>query len=202
LIPIKAHTLRRRTIEAVLRTAEAAMSSLGTDAATVDSRWPFHEEADGVVAAEARALFDHLDDPERLSAHMARRSWRMGGGRMDLTLDAAGGRDVGARMRLAGRAFGLALSLDEVVVERHPAATKAWETIGEPHLGVIGPYRMGFAITPTPTGANLRAFLDYALPSRWPDRWLGRLLAPAYARWCVRSMVADAVAHFALSARR
>lgn len=162
----------------------------------VASRWPLHAECSGAVAVDAQALFDYLDDPTRLSAHMGRRSWRMGGGRMDLALDAARGRDVGARIRLAGRAFGMALALDEVVVERQPAATKAWETIGEPHLRVIGAYRMGFAIRPTPTGANLRVFLDYALPSRWPDRWLGRLLAPAYARWCVRTMVADAVAHF------
>jgi hypothetical protein len=173
------------------------MSSSCAVVAAADWRWPFHEEADGVVATEAPALFDYLDDPARLSAHMGRRSWRMGGGRMDLTLDAARGREVGARIRLAGRAFGLALSLDEVVVERQPGAAKAWETIGEPRLRVIGPYRMGFAVVPAETGANLRVFLDYALPSGWPDRWLGRLLAPAYARWCVRTMVADAVARFA-----
>jgi len=160
------------------------------------TRWPYHAEYSGLVAIDAPALFDYLDDPTRLSAHMGRRSWRMGGGRMDLTLDAARGRAVGARIRLAGRAFGMALSLDEVVVERQPVATKAWETIDEPRLRVIGPYRMGFAILPAPTGATLRVFLDYALPSGWPDRWLGRLLAPAYARWCVRTMVADAIAHF------
>jgi hypothetical protein len=166
-----------------------------------DPRWPSHAEASGRVAADAGSLFAHLDTPARLSSHMGRSSWRLGGGRMDLAVDEGGGRAVGSHIVLAGRAFGVPLALDEVVVERTPPQAKAWETVGEPRLLVIGAYRMGFAIDPGERGSTLRVFLDYALPARGLSRWLGRLFGAAYARWCTRAMVADAVRHFAAAAR-
>jgi hypothetical protein len=46
----------------------------------------------------------------------------------------------------------------------------------------------------------LTVFIDYGLPSRLTGRWLGRVLAPAYARWCCRRMVADAQRAFATTA--
>jgi hypothetical protein len=164
---------------------------------TPTARLPLHAESRGLVAAAPDAVFAYLDDPLRLSAHMGRRSWRMGGGRMDVTLDEARGRAVGSRIVLAGHAFGLPLRLDEVVVERSPPASKAWATLGEPRLVVIGAYRMGFVIEPHGRTCALRVFIDYALPARALPRALGRRLGNAYARWCTRAMVADAVAHFA-----
>jgi hypothetical protein len=148
------------------------------------------------VAADAATLFTYLDDPVRLSSHMGRRSWRMGGGRMDVSVDDGRGRAVGSHIVLAGRAFGLRLGLDEVVVERRPPQAKTWETVGEPRLLVIGAYRMGFAIQQHERDSVLRVFIDYALPARGASRWLGRMLGPAYARWCTRTMVTDATAHF------
>jgi hypothetical protein len=161
-----------------------------------DARWPSHAEFSGPVATGANALFAYLDDPARLSAHMGRRSWRMGGGRMDVSVDDGHGRAVGSHIVLEGRAFGLRLELDEVIVERKPPEAKSWETVGEPRLLVIGAYRMGFAIRPLGRGSMLRVFIDYASPGRGVSRWLGRIFGTAYARWCTRAMVTDAAAHF------
>lgn len=92
--------------------------------------------------------------------------------------------------------LGLELSLDEVVIERTAPTRKVWETVGSPRLLVVGPYRMGFQITPRGIGSVLRVFIDYALPAPWPDRWLGRVSGSYDARWCTQSMVADAVREF------
>jgi hypothetical protein len=165
-------------------------------------RWPFHAECSGDIAADADTLFAYLDDPTRLAAHMGRRSWRMGGGRMQVTLDEGRGRVVGSHILMAGRAFGLRLDLDEVVVERTVPTSKTWETVGHPRLLVIGGYRMGHEVAAHAGGSTLRVAIAYALPT-WPwPRWLGRVLAGAYARWCTQAMVADAMAHFAARAAK
>jgi len=64
-----------------------------------------------------------------------------------------------------GRAFGMLFFLDEVVTEREMPRRKVWETVGEPRLLVIGPYRMGFEITPSDSGVLLHVSIDYELPS-------------------------------------
>jgi len=67
---------------------------------------------------------------------------------------------------------------------------------------VIGPYRMGFEVTPRDNGSLLRVFIDYALPKRLPWRWLGQFFGRYYARWCTRRMVDDAVASLGPSGGR
>ena len=64
-----------------------------------------HEECSARIAVPAERLFDQLDDPTRLTAHMSTRSWRMGWGRMDTLLDDLGGRAVGSHIIVRGRAF-------------------------------------------------------------------------------------------------
>lgn len=148
------------------------------------------------ITATPTELFAYLDDPAHLSAHMDRPSWMMAGGSMHLSLDAAQGKAPGARMRLAGRVLGIALSLEEEVVERVPPLRKSWRTLGAPRLLVMAAYRMGFEVRPEPEGSRLRVFIDYELPERPPARWLGRLFAHGYARWCTERMLRDAVRHF------
>ena len=155
--------------------------------------YPFHAESRGQIRATAERVFVHLDDHARLSAHMARRSWRMGWGRMQLQLDERAGRAAGSRIRLAGRVFGLRLGLEEVVTEYAPPVRKVWETVGTPRLLVIGPYRMGFRIEPAAgDDVTLLVFVDYAPPARGVSRFLGGLFGRAYAQWCCDRMVADA----------
>ena len=115
---------------------------------------------------------------------------------MTLEFDAAKGRAVGALIRLTGRVLGIPLSVEEVVTERNPPQRKVWNTIGRPQLMVIGPYRMGFEITPTSTSSRLRVFIDYALPDGPVSYWLGRLFGNFYARWYTQRMTNDAATHF------
>jgi hypothetical protein len=158
---------------------------------------PFHAESSASLTTPAAVAFALLDDHLRLSAHMTKRSWMMAGSRMSVETDAYGGKAVGSRIRLSGRILGIRLALEEVVTERTPPSHKIWETVGEPRLLVIGSYRMGFQITPTGEGCSLVVHIDYARPESGPQRWLGRLLGDAYARWCVRRMTRDARGHLA-----
>jgi hypothetical protein len=158
-----------------------------------------HFESAGFVTASPDAVFSYVDDHERLSSHMTRSSWMMGGGRMEVKLDAGRGRRLGSRIQMSGRAFGMELSLEELVSEYAPPRHKAWQTVGQPRLLIIGEYRMGFDISPQNGGSNLRVFIDYELPGSRRGRWLIAKLAAWYAAWCTQRMVKDAVAHFAVA---
>ncbi|MDZ5455637.1 SRPBCC family protein [Azohydromonas lata] len=147
-----------------------------------------------LVDTDAQRLFDHLDDPRRLSAHMAKPSAMMAGASMVLTTDDGGGRSIGSVYRLYGKVLGLELNVSSRVEEREPPWRKIWRTVGEPRLLVVGRYRMGFDITPLERGCRLGVFIEYAWPARHP--WLGRLFGAAYARWCTRRMAFDAKAAF------
>jgi hypothetical protein len=166
----------------------------------VNTAYPLRFEAAGRVAGLPAAVFEHLDDPHRLSRHMEQRSMGMMGTSMSITTDAQGGRKVGSVIRMEGRVLGIALRLAEAVTEREPPVSKAWETLGEPQLLVIGAYRMGFRIGPAEGGSRLAVSIAYALPTRPLQRLAGMLLAALYARWCCRRMLRDAQAAFAAGA--
>lgn len=161
-----------------------------------------HYEAKVFIPTPKEGIFEYLDDPVRLASHMSESSWKMGGGRMTIELDAAKGKCVGSHVRLSGRVLGLNLRVDEIITERRPPALKVWETTGSPRLLVIGHYRLGFEITPERNGSILRVFIDYALPEHAPARWLGFVLSKAYAKWCTQQMADDAVRHFAALSSR
>ena len=155
-------------------------------------RYGRHAEHSAPINGSADQVFDHLDDPTRLTEHMSTRSWKLGWGRMETVLDGQGGRAIGSHIVVRGRAFGLRLALEEVVTSRLPPLTKTWETVGEPRLLVIGPYRMGFTLTPAGAGVDLLVAIDYGLPPKGIPWLLGRLLGRLYATWCTRRMVRDA----------
>ena len=159
-----------------------------------------HRETSAEVRSSVGELFDHLDDQRRLSSHMSRSSWKMGGGRMTIEADQDGGRKVGSRVRLVGRVLGFQLSVESVVVVREPPHRKVWETVGLPRLLVIGRYRMGFELKAEGNQSTLRVFIDYDLPERVPGRWLGAAFGDSYAAWCTKQMVDDAVNHFSRAA--
>ena len=161
---------------------------------------PAHRhESSALVPARAERVFAHIDDHTQLSSHMSERSWMMGGGRMKIDFDDGRGQRVGSRIRLAGRVFGIELSVEEVVTERNPPHRKVWETTGSPKLLVIGHYRMGFELSPRGRNSMLRVFIEYELPTGLAARCLGRVFGRSYASWCTRRMVDDAVKHFASS---
>ena len=159
-----------------------------------------HYETSAMIGASAAQVFAYVDDHVRLSSHMSESSWMMGGGRMQVEVDEGRGQKVGSRIRLAGRAFGIELAVEEVVTERDPPRRKVWETTDSPRLLVIDRYRMGFELSPRGSDSALCVFIEYALPAQAPARWLGRLFGGYYAGWCTRRMVDDAVKYFASSA--
>lgn len=149
------------------------------------------------IMAPPGDVFAFVDDQSRLSSHMSQSSLMMGGGQMEIATDAGRGQEIGSQMRLGGKVFGMRLSLEQVVTEREPPRHKVWETIGTPHLVVIGSYRMGFDIAPHGNGSMLRVFIDYDLPTNPTARWLGYVFGGMYAKWCVTQMLESARQHFA-----
>ena len=121
----------------------------------------------------------------------------MFGSRMNMHVDDGRGQRVGSIIKLDGKVLGLRLRVEEAVVERTPPSKKVWETIGDPELLVIGPYRMGFEIVPSGVRSTLRVFIDYDLPRTGLGRWFGPWLGAFYAQWCTRQMAQDAKRHFA-----
>ena len=112
---------------------------------------------------------------------------------MNVETDALKGRAPGSRTGLSGRLFGLELEVQTEVVERTPPRTKAWRSVGEPRLLVIGPYAMSVTIEPLSGGCGATVAIDYERPSR--RRLLFAMeLARVYARGCVRRMVLDITA--------
>lgn len=160
----------------------------------------FHHESSGLVTAEPHVLFDYLDDPRRLASHMESGSAAMAGARMAIETDNMQGKAIGSVIRMRGRVLGISMSLDEAVTERQRPHQKAWKTIGEPKLLVIGAYRMGFRVEASGIASLLTVFIDYDLPRGLLGRLLGRPLAPGYARWCCRRMVEDAARAFTAGA--
>jgi hypothetical protein len=159
-----------------------------------------HYEAQATVNAPADLLFDYLDDFERLGAHMTRSSWMMAGSTMRYEFDDGKGRRLGSRVRLLGSFLGLKLEIDERVIDREPARSKAWQTVGNPRMLILARYRMGFSLRPLSNGCRLTAFIDYSLPERGIGRLLGTLTGGVYARWCVRNVLQQASAHFGIAA--
>jgi hypothetical protein len=159
-----------------------------------------HEESSAVISASRERVFAALDDHSRLSSHMSKSSWRLGGAKMEIVVDAQQGRSVGSHIILRGSVLGVSLFVEEVVVAHDAPVRKTWETIGTPRLLVVGPYRMSFELQGSGTGTRLCVAIDYELPVRGVERLLGRLFGRLYARWCTQQMVRDAARLFAAPA--
>ena len=153
-----------------------------------------HYDESKQIAASPSEIFALIDDHARLSSHMSKPSWMTGGGRMEVTVDEGHGQKVGSHIKLSGKAFGVDVYLDEVVTLHERPRRKAWETVGEPRLIIVGKYAMAFDIAPRGAGSILNVSIDYEVP----QTLLGRLFAASYARWCVRRMLGDAADHFAV----
>ena len=157
--------------------------------------YKYHYETGGFVSAGSEAVFDELDQHERLSAHMMQSSRMMAGGAMALKLDHGKGRRIGSLMSLQGQVLGVPIGVEQMVIDHTPPQQKIWETVGEPRLLVIGRYTMGFTVVPRPGGSMLTVFIDYDLPTGgW--KIVGLLLGRFYARWCATNIVSGIVNRF------
>jgi hypothetical protein len=161
---------------------------------TTTKIYSLHHQDSKLISADAAEIFAFIDDHTRLSSHMNKSSWMMGGGRMDTAVDEGHGQDVGSHIRMSGNAFGITLSLDEVVTHREPPHLKVWETVGTPKLLVVGHYRMKAEIEPQENGSLLTVSIDYDLPAT--NVWLGKLFSGMYAQWCIQQMIKDTYRHF------
>lgn len=161
-----------------------------------------HFESQVEVNGVPAEVFAFLDDHRKLSSHMTKPSWMMAGSRMDITLDAHEGRAVGSTITLKGNVVGIPLAVEEVVTEYNPPVAKTWKTVGSPKLLVVGPYAMGFSISPRQNTASLRVFIDYSAPQSGIPRLLGRVFGRTYAAWCTNRMANDAAAHFRSVSKR
>lgn len=156
-----------------------------------------HHESSTPLPAPPAAVFAWLDDHRNLAAHMSRSSMMMAGGSMQTSLDEGQGRQPGSHIRMQGRVLGLPLALDEVVTEREPPLRKAWATVGEPTLWVIGGYRMGFVLAPDGAGCVVTIFIDYNPPASPFQKFLSYWMGRPYAVWCVKQMQSAVVEAFA-----
>jgi hypothetical protein len=159
------------------------------------ARWfPLRVQRSVTLRAAPDMVFAFLDVHENITGHMDRPTWAMLGGYMRTTLDAFAGKQIGSVIEVSGKVLGMSISLVEEVVRRVPPLSKQWQTVGVPQLLVIGGYRMGFDVEPVSEGCRVTVFIDYELPRAQPQALLGRLLGPAYARWCVNRVI-DTVTH-------
>lgn len=141
------------------------------------------------ISAPAEKVFNFADDNKNFSAHMNSSSWMMGGGKMETKVDEGHGQRVGSHIRMKGNAFGIKLSLDEVVTKHQPPRNKEWATVGKINLMVIGHYILGFDIKPMQTSSEMKVYIKYELPNSIKTRWLGYLFGDLYAKWCVNQMI-------------
>src|SRR3989344_2602324 len=146
-----------------------------------------HYENSITISASTEDLFAYIDDHIRLSSHMNKSSWMMGGGKMNTSIDEKVGKEIGSHIHMSGNVFGIKLYLDEGMTRREPPHLKEWETVGTPKLLIIGKYKMKVAITPQENGSLLQVSIDYELPTTYV--WLGKLLSGVYAKWCVQQMI-------------
>lgn len=154
-----------------------------------------HYEETIFVPASPETVFAFADGHRNFSAHMNKSSWMMGGGKMDTTVDEGRGQQIGSHIRMSGKAFGMAVSLDEVVTEHQPPFLKAWKTVGTPKLVVVGNYAMKFTISPRQGGSQLTVSIDYYPPQA--HVWLGKLFGPMFVKWCVNKMTEGVKNRFA-----
>lgn len=162
-------------------------------------KFPFHFSSVADLNATMEEAFAYLDDPMKLSSHMEKSSWMMAGSKMEMKLDTRSGRGVGAEIILEGKMIGIPLFVREFVTISEVPIKKVWETKGLQKLIIMDQYRMGFEIKPSGKTCELKVFIDYSLPQKWPASLLGRIFGKVYAKWCTEKVTRDAASHFIAS---
>ena len=90
------------------------------------NKFPYGHETIVAIHAPAHEVFDYVDDHSRLSSHMTRRSWMMGGASMAIETDSGRARVVGSKLKLHGTVLGIRLpGFDRICVAEQPALALA-----------------------------------------------------------------------------
>lgn len=148
-----------------------------------------HYEESIEVNTSPYELFNFADDHNNFTSHMNESSMMMGGGKMKTEIDAQGGKVVGSHIRMYGSAFGINIFLDEVITIHEPPHHKEWQTVGDLKILVIGHYKLGFHIEPTPQGSIFTVYIDYEKPISLGPKVLYFFFSKMYANWCVMQMI-------------
>jgi hypothetical protein len=143
------------------------------------------------IAAPAERVFAYVDDIRNLARHMSEsRSMPMMGSKLALQITSPQSTGLGATYRYSGRMLGLTIDFSETVTEYVAGRKKVWRTIGRPQILIIDGYEMQVSVEPLNAhDARLTIAIDYTLPRSGFWRLAGWLLADAYSRWCLTSMV-------------
>ncbi len=160
------------------------------------SEYQHHYSTKVKLKASVAEAFAYLSDPQKLSSHMGKSSWMMGGAAMSIRLDEKNGKTLGSEIVLEGKMMGMPLFVREIVTECVPPTKKTWETRGPQKMIVIDQYQMGFEISEEKNELGLTVFINYNTPQTGIGKWFGNSVASRYAKWCVRQMADDANAHF------
>lgn len=155
------------------------------------------------IDAPAEKVFAHMDRIENVGWHMSGRGERgeggigampLMGGRLELQI-IDGRRGAGATYRWSGKVMGMEIDISETVSRWVENREKVWHTIGRPRMIVMSGYVMRLFVSPIGGGRTKVLFeIEYTLPSTPWGRVAGWLLAPRYARWCLRRACEDAKA--------
>jgi hypothetical protein len=140
------------------------------------------------IQANADTVFAYADNFHNFSSHMNKSSWMMGGGKMETKIDEGKGQRIGSHIKMGGTIFGIKLYLDEIITLYKPPYYKAWKTVGNLNLLIIGHYNLGFKITPKEDSSVLSVHINYELPNSFSGYLLGLLFGNIYAKWCVHQM--------------
>jgi len=149
------------------------------------------------LLAPPQQVFEFLDDPAVVGAHMQKPSLMMLGATMEYDVDAGNGQVVGSIVKMRGKVLGMELFVEEIVTEWQPPWRKSWQTLGHPKLLVIDSYHMDFVVSPISGGSRVIVKIQYSYSRSPLGSWLGGVPARAYAKWCVSKMTTDAGSHFA-----
>lgn len=155
-----------------------------------------HYEESITISASPIAVFTYADDHKNFSSHMNKSSWMMGGGKMETHVDEGNGQKLSSHIKMHGKIFGVKLFLDEVITQYEPPNRKAWKTVGDINLLIIGYYTLGFTITTKEEKSLLNVYIDYDLPNSFFGYLLGLIFGELYAKWCVHQMITGVKEHF------
>ena len=144
-----------------------------------------------LIDRPAERVFAYVDDIRNLARHMSESSsMPMMGSKLKLEILTTQPTGIGAIYRYSGRMMGLTIDFSETVTAYVPGRQKVWRTIGEPRLLIIKGYEMRVDVEPVPPkSSRLTIGIDYELPRFGLWRVIGWMLADAYSRWCLASMV-------------
>lgn len=147
------------------------------------------------IDAPAEKVFAHMDRIENVGWHMSgegKSGMPMMGGSLKLEV-IDGRRGAGATYRWRGSVLGMEIDITETVSRWIENREKTWHTVGKPKIIVMAGYTMHLLLSPRADGGTRVLFeIEYRLPGTPWGRVAGLILAPRYARWCLRRACEDA----------